>query len=129
MQSGIFQKFLIGRIPEYKKIREVFCMKKLQHCKSRVMAVILAAAMGMTAMPQMAYAQNVSQNEDLSDTQAASAVAGETAELSDESSSLEEARCIWMDQAKSTDERVEALLGQMTLDEKVAQMVQPEQKM
>ena len=77
-------------------------MKKLQHCKSRVMAVILAAAMGMTAMPQMAYAQNVSQNEDLSDTQAASAVAGETAELSDESSSLEEARCIWMDQAKST---------------------------
>lgn len=34
---------------------------------------------------------------------------------------------IYMDSSRSTEERVEALLAQMTLEEKIAQMVQPEQ--
>lgn len=36
-------------------------------------------------------------------------------------------KSIYMDPTKSVEERVEALLAQMTLEEKVAQMVQPEQ--
>ena len=36
-------------------------------------------------------------------------------------------KSVYMDPTKSVEERVEALLAQMTLEEKVAQMVQPEQ--
>ena len=34
---------------------------------------------------------------------------------------------VYMDSARSVEERVSALLSQMTLEEKVAQMIQPEQ--
>lgn len=40
---------------------------------------------------------------------------------------VNEKRAIWMDASKSVDERVDALLAVMTLEEKAAQMVQPEQ--
>lgn len=45
-----------------------------------------------------------------------------------EESKLEEIdKSIYMDSSKSVEERIEALLVQMTLEEKIAQMVQPEQ--
>lgn len=40
---------------------------------------------------------------------------------------MAEAKSIYMDETRDIEERIDALMSQMTLDEKVAQMVQPEQ--
>ena len=84
-------------------------MKGKRRYGSRILAVIMAAAMGMSSVPELVRANEILAIEETGATE------------------VETQRMIWMDTSKSVDERVSALLSVMTLEEKAAQMVQPEQ--
>lgn len=92
-------------------------MRKMQ---KRIGAFLLALAVVFTTMfsgvPQAVYAG----------TEEATGSAW-TAGITDEAAVAAQ-KSIWMDTSKSLDDRVGALLSTMTLQEKAAQMVQPEQK-
>ncbi len=86
-------------------------MKKRKFYGTRMLAVITAAAMSMTSVPHLAFAAEIPVMEEVD-------ISG---------ADVETQRAIWMDTSKTTEERVQALLSVMTLEEKAAQMVQPEQ--
>ncbi|MFA9463486.1 MAG: glycoside hydrolase family 3 N-terminal domain-containing protein [Velocimicrobium sp.] len=77
--------------------------------KRRSLALLLIIAMIITGIPSYK-------------TQIASAKS-----VSYEALTLDEAKAIYMDSSNSIETRISALLSQMTLEEKAAQMVQPEQ--
>ncbi len=77
--------------------------------KRRSLALLLVIAMILTGIPsyasQTASAKSIAYND----------------------LTLDEAKAVYMDSSKSIETRIAALLPQMTLEEKAAQMVQPEQ--
>ncbi|MDK2808920.1 MAG: hypothetical protein PWP24_1657, partial [Clostridiales bacterium] len=77
--------------------------------KKRCMALFLVIAMVLTGIPQLGTSVSLA------------------AQVDYEKLTLQEAKAIYMDANQSMDTRIAALLPQMTLEEKAAQMVQPEQ--
>ena len=86
-------------------------MKRKKQYGRRILAIIMAAAMSMSSVPELVLAAEIPVIEQTGVPDA----------------EVEAQREIWMDTSKTTEERVSALLSVMTLEEKAAQMVQPEQ--
>lgn len=104
--------------------------KKLLLIGGAVVAVILAVVLIFLALNKNVFntSGNATEATDIQ-TEVASteATVEETTENITEDDESGVDKSVYMDPARDVEERVEALLAQMTLEEKAAQMVQPEQ--
>ncbi|MCR4650898.1 MAG: glycoside hydrolase family 3 protein [Lachnospiraceae bacterium] len=93
--------------------------------RMRMVACVLAASMLFTACGKDGATEPAEVSESEVTAESSADAEEEVSELP--ALSLDEAKAIWMDPSKPVQERIDALLSQMTIEEKAFQMVQPEQ--